>query len=190
MNKQKAIQYILLALRAYLAFYLIAFGYGKLSGNRLHISAGELMLKPIGEVNSFFLGWYLFKTNPIINIVVGVIQIMVGLLIAFNRTVIIGCITAIPVLLYMLLVEGSFCYAQFGINIPIRFSAMLISNFILLYRYRTIIKNTLISLADKAHNKTSVQWWVYACLIPVGCGIDFLVAAVSYPFKLAINYFV
>ena len=138
------------------------------------------MLKPIGEVNDFYLGWYLFKANPIINIIIGAIQIIAGLHIAFNRTFVIGCIAAIPVLLYVLVVEGTFGYAQFGINISIRFSAMLLSYVIILYHYRIIIRQTLISLTDKEHNTTSVKWWVYGCLIPVEFGMDFLVAAVSF----------
>src|SRR5688500_7563035 len=105
---QQVIDFIVLALRFYLAFFMIDYGWSKITGEQFHIHDPQILDKPIKEIDKFYLAWYLFSLSDVFNIVVGSLQVFGGLLLAFNKTVLIGCLLLIPILIQILLVDIAF----------------------------------------------------------------------------------
>src|SRR4051812_22641839 len=125
-SRQQIIDFIVLALRFYLAFFMINYGWGKMTGGQFHIWDPTILEKPVKDVDKFYLAWHLFSLSPVFNIVVGLTQVIGGLLLMFNRTVLVGALILIPVLIQILLVDIAFTTNMFGSALPLRLTIMLL----------------------------------------------------------------
>ncbi len=61
----------ILALRWYLAFYMIDYGCSKMTGGQFQVQDPAILEKPIKEIDAFYIAWHLFRLSKTFNVVVG-----------------------------------------------------------------------------------------------------------------------
>lgn len=101
--KSKIFDYLIIVIRFLLAIIFLSYGYGKLTDGQFGLSIQELQ-KPIKELNLFQIGWYLFDQQPF-KFFIGVSQIICGILLLINRTVLIGAILFLPIVINILIID-------------------------------------------------------------------------------------
>jgi uncharacterized membrane protein YphA (DoxX/SURF4 family) len=94
-----------LAARLYLSYYLIEYGVSKLNGSMFNNTTSQMLNTPLKYVDIFHLTWYWFQQNILLSYFIGVLQIISATLLVINRTVLIGCFIALPVLFGIFLVD-------------------------------------------------------------------------------------
>ena len=104
-QKSQLVDFAVLALRWYLAYYMIDYGIGKIVGEQFGAYDPAMPDKPLREVGRFKLAWYLFGLSPTFSTVVGVFQILGGVLIIINRTALIGAFILLPILINIFLID-------------------------------------------------------------------------------------
>ncbi|WP_062431288.1 hypothetical protein [Herbidospora daliensis] len=79
------------------ALILVQYGFAKLFGAQFTVLASELD-KPMGTVSGFWLTWYYFGYSPLFGTLFALLQIALGLALAFPRTALLGAAGAAPLL--------------------------------------------------------------------------------------------
>ncbi|TKK90815.1 hypothetical protein FDA94_03355 [Herbidospora galbida] len=79
------------------ALILLQYGFAKLFGAQFTVLDSELD-KPMGEVSGFWLTWYYFGYSPFFGTLFALLQIGLGLALAFPRTALLGAAGAAPLL--------------------------------------------------------------------------------------------
>lgn len=102
---KKYISFIDLAVRIFLAFFMIDYGVSKLNGGMFDNATEDILNTPLKEVDLFHLTWYWFHKNQLLSVTVGIFQIIGSLLLLYKRTVLIGCALLLPILLNILLID-------------------------------------------------------------------------------------
>jgi len=138
--------YFILSARVLLAFQFISFGSAKLlEGGQFGISETELKT-PLQDLSLFKVMWYLFDHEPF-KTSVGFFQCLCGILLLFNRTVILGAILFIPIAVNILIIDISFMLPNMVSGFASRLIFYLVLNFMILYHYKdniaVIIKEVL-----------------------------------------------
>lgn len=72
---------------------MLSYGWGKLADEQFGISVKE-MATPVKDLGIFKLSWYLFDQEPFKSFI-GISQIIAGLLILYNRTLILGVLLSL-----------------------------------------------------------------------------------------------
>ncbi|MCS3530460.1 hypothetical protein [Chryseobacterium sp. JUb7] len=144
--REKYWEYFILVARFLLAVIFILYGSGKLTEHgQFGISAKEMSM-PIKDLSLFRVMWYLFDHEPFKS-VVGILQIITGLLLLFHRTVILGVFFFIPIAANILLMDISFMPEDLATVFVKRFILYFILCFLILWHERErmkIIWNTMI----------------------------------------------
>lgn len=83
---------------------MVLYGFGKLSGAQFTILASELD-KPMGHVSGFWLTWYYFGYSPIYGNLIGIVQVLGGVLLMFRKTTLLGSFLLLPVVTNIILVD-------------------------------------------------------------------------------------
>ena len=68
---------------------LLQYGFAKLFGAQFTVLDSELD-KPMGTVSGFWLTWYYFGYSPLFGNLLGLVQVGLGLALAFRRTTLLG----------------------------------------------------------------------------------------------------
>jgi uncharacterized membrane protein YphA (DoxX/SURF4 family) len=107
-SKAKLWDYFILTARFLLAWTFLGYGYGKLTAGQFGISEAELAT-PLQDLSLFRVSWYLFDHEPFKSFI-GVSQVLCGLLLLVNRTVLIGVFFFLPIAATILItiVRGDF----------------------------------------------------------------------------------
>jgi hypothetical protein len=92
------------ALRFVVSFFIILYGFAKLNGSQFTILASELD-KPMGQVSGFWLTWYYFGYSPIYGNLIGLLQILGGILLMFRKTTLLGSCILFPVITNIILID-------------------------------------------------------------------------------------
>ncbi|GIH91431.1 hypothetical protein ACFFMN_30725 [Planobispora siamensis] len=79
------------------ALILVQYGFAKLFGAQFTVLDSELD-KPMGTVSGFWLTWYYFGYSPIFGNLLALLQIGLGLALAFRRTALLGAAGTAPLL--------------------------------------------------------------------------------------------
>ncbi|MEU7695568.1 MULTISPECIES: hypothetical protein [Microbispora] len=79
------------------AVILLQYGFAKLFGAQFTVLDSELD-KPMGAVSGFWLTWYYFGYSPIFGNLIALLQIGLGMALAFRRTTLLGAAGAAPLL--------------------------------------------------------------------------------------------
>lgn len=187
-TKKQFIDFVILSLRWYLAIYMIDYGWSKMVGDQFGVFDINILDKNIKDVDEFHLAWYLFSLNKSFNVVVGLFQILGGVLIAVNRTTLIGALFLLPILVQIFLIDCSFTTNIFGSALPIRLAAMLFSDFIILFYYKDKIIAAWHTLTSNI--KITHEWWIYLLMPIVGFCLDFVWGIITMPIKLFINWLI
>jgi uncharacterized membrane protein YphA (DoxX/SURF4 family) len=160
--------YFLLAARILLAYTLTNYGWAKLTGNQFGVDARTMNL-PLKDVDLFRLSWYLADHQPF-KAFVGVSQIVAGLLLLINRTVIIGAFFSVPIWLNILMWDLTFMEG-FTTAFPFRLSFYLVLTFLIVYREKNQVVPALWSMTTKRPGYT-YPVWVYLTLPAAAIGLE------------------
>ena len=74
------------------------YGFSKLTGDQFGHRSVEILNMPLKDVDKFHLAWHLFSLDKTFDIFVGLSQIMGAVLIAINRTALVGALILLPIL--------------------------------------------------------------------------------------------
>jgi len=186
-TRQQITDFIVLVLRFYLAYFMLDYGWSKINGGQFSIWDPKILDKPVKEVDKFYLAWYLFSISPVFNLVVGSIQIIGGLMLLFNRTVLPGALILVPVLIQILLVDIAFTTSMFGASLPLRLAIMLLCDIGILYYYKDKL-NPVLKLLTTGIGKFKYKWWTYIVVFLLAIPLDFLFALIAWPFKMLFHW--
>jgi len=132
---------------------MVAYGLAKITGIQFGIHDPTILLKPLKDVDKFYLSWYLFSLDRTFDIGVGVLQIIGGILIAINKTSIIGALMLLPILIQIFLVDLAFTTNMFGSTLPVMLASMIASDFIILFYYKDNVIGALRILTSNVTTK-------------------------------------
>lgn len=160
-KRRKYWDYFILCARALLALTFINYGWAKLSGNQFGVSPAEMKMT-IKEIGLFKLSWYLFDQQPF-KCFIGISQIIAGLLLLYNRTLILGALMFIPILANILVIDMTF------IKMPSfywRLSYYLLLDFLILWHYKDRMIIAFRAITGNISTRYKFSWKAYL-LIPV-----------------------
>lgn len=188
LTKEQIIDFAILALRWYLAYYMLDYGWGKMTGGQFGNRSAEVLNAPLKDVDKFHLAWHLFSLDKTFDIVVGITQIVGAILIVINRTVLLGALMLLPVLGQIFLVDLAFTTGMFGPALTIRLACMILSDLLILYYYKDRMVLVWKNLTEGVTTKFSYKWWVFILLPFIGLATDLVFAVLTAPLKLLINW--
>ena len=172
LDNSKLFSYFILAARVLLAWTFKGYGYSKLAGSQFGLSEKELMT-PIGELSNFRIAWYLFDLQPF-NAFVGVSQLICGLLLLWNRTVLLGAILFIPIAVNILVMNITFMHKGMAEAFTWRLSYYLILDALIIWYYGHDVINAWKSIVSIKRVKFSYSIWAYLSLPLVAILLEFL----------------
>lgn len=158
-TKKKVWDYFILAARFLLAYTMIHYGWGKLTGNQFGVSEAEQAMT-IKEIGLFKLSWYLFDHEPFKSFI-GISQIITGLLLLWNRTCIIGALMAIPILMNILIIDITYIKME---GFYWRLSYYLVLDFLILWHYKEQMFAAISAITKSIKPKFRFSWKAYLCL--------------------------
>ncbi|MEP0264678.1 DoxX family membrane protein [Dokdonia sp.] len=188
MKKEKIIDFGILALRWYLIFYMISYGWSKLTLSQFGVYDASILEKPIKDIDSFYVTWHLYGRSTFFNISTGILEIIGGILLIFNRTVLIGTLLVLSILAQILIIDIAFTTGVHGFALPIRISGMIMADLVILYYYKEKIIIAWKNLTNGISTKFKYKWWVYLILPIVGFLMDFVIAIFTMPIKMLLNW--
>ncbi len=167
--KQKAWDYFILTARVLIALVFIDYGYGKLTGGQFGLSP-EQLTKPVKDLGLFNLSWYLFDQEPFKSFI-GITQIIAGILLLFNRTVILGCILALPILANILVIDITYIKME---GFYWRLSFYILLDLLILWHYREQMKIALATITKDLPVRSKFPLWTYLLLPVMAFALEFL----------------
>lgn len=182
-QSSKLLDFTILALRWYLAYYMIDYGIAKITGAQFGIYDQTLLDKPLRDVSEFNLAWYLFGLNDTFKIVVATFQILGGILIIINRTALIGALVLLPILINIFLIDLSFTTEALGSALLIRLIFMVLCDLAILWFYKERVWRAWVALTDGFSTRYKYPWWIFLLMPFIGLAIDF----VWVPLRLVID---
>ncbi len=145
--------------------------------------------KPLKDVDTFHLAWYLFGKSEVFNIVVGLFQILAGALLIVNRTAFIGALLLLPIIGQIFLVDVSFTMRAFGSALPVRLATMFLVDIFICFYYRSYFIFVRKSTSDNKGLMSGYSWWVYLVLPVIGFLLDFAFGFLTWPIRWLLNRF-
>jgi len=188
LKKEKLLDFAILALRWYLVFYMIDYGWGKLTLNQFGVHDPSILEEPIKDVDSFYVAWHLFSRSTFFNVSTGLLEIIGGLLLIFNRTALIGALLVLTILGQILIIDISFTMNAHGFGLPMRIGGMIVADLLILYYYKDRILLAWRNLTKGISTKFKYKWWIYLILPVVGFLMDFIIAIVTLPLKMFLEW--
>ena len=188
MTKEKIIDFGILALRWYLVFYMINYGWSKLTLSQFGVYDLSILEHSIKDIDSFYVAWHLFGRSTFFNVATGILEIIGGLLLIFNRTVLIGALIVLSILAQILIIDIAFTTGVQGFALTIRIGGMILADLLILYYYRDKIIIAWENLTSGITTKFKYKWWIFLILPIVGFLMDFVFAILTMPFKLLLNW--
>lgn len=182
-SKNQFFDFVILVLRWYLAIYMILYGWGKLTGNQFGVFDQTLLDRPLKNIDKFYLAWYLFSLNKSFDVVVGLIQIISGLLILINRTVLLGSLLLLPILGQIFLIDLAFTTSSLGLGLPLRLAGMIVSDLLVLLYYKDRMILVWQNLTAGVTTKFNYKWWFFLIIPFLGLAMDFVINVLAYPVK-------
>ena len=168
-KKQKLWDYFILCARILIAWTLLGYGWSKLTGGQFGISAQELAT-PVKDLNLFRLSWYLFDHEPF-NYFVGVSQIIAGLLLLYNRTLILGVLLSLPILANILVIDITY------IKMPgfyWRMSYYLVLDMLILWHYKDRMITAFKAIFTGLTTRFKYPVWAYLILPVMAIALELL----------------
>ena len=186
--KLKLINYGVLALRWYLIFYMVNYGWSKLTLNQFGVYDVSILDRPIKDIDSFYIAWHLFGRSTFFNISAGILEITGGILLIFNRTIILGAILILIILTQILIIDISFTTGIHGFSLPVRVGGMITADLLILCYNRNTISILWRTLLLSSNNKFKFKWWIYLLLPIIGFLMDFVFGLITLPLSTLLNW--
>ena len=170
LSKAQLWDYFILIARIWLALVFMQYGYGKISGGQFNVTKATMDL-PLKEVDLFRLSWYLADHEPFKSFI-GVSQIIVAILLVYNRSVILGAFMAIPILLNILMWDLTFMglYTAFTIRIPF----YLLLTVLILWHYKDKVLPAIQNMISGTTTRFKYPFWAYFLLPVLGFGLELI----------------
>lgn len=168
-QKEKLWDYFILCARVLLAWTLLSYGWSKLNDGQFGISAEE-MATPVKDLGLFKLSWYLFDHEPFKSFI-GISQIIAGLLLIYNRTVILGVLISIPIFLNILIIDITYVKMS---GFYWRLSYYLILDFLILWHYKDRMIIAFKAIFNGLTTKFKFPIWAYLLLPIMAIGVEIL----------------
>ena len=188
MKKDKLIDFGVLALRWYLVYYMIGYGWSKLTLSQFGVHDPAILEQPMIDVDSFYVAWHLFERSTFFNISTGLLEIIGGILLIFNRTVLIGALLVLSILAQVFIIDIAFTTGIHGYGLPVRIGGMMIADVLIMYYYKEKIIMAWKSLTNGISTKFTYKWWIFLMLPVVGFLMDFVMAILLMPIKMLLNW--
>src|ERR1700741_397306 len=102
-RREKLWDYFILCSRVIIAWTFFRYGWSKLTDGQFGLT-NEQLQTPVKDLSLFKLSWHLFEQQPF-KAFIGVSQMIAGLLLLYNRTLILGALLSIPILLNILIID-------------------------------------------------------------------------------------
>ena len=163
-NKAKFFDYFIIIARFLLAIIFIMYGYSKLTEGQFGLS-NEMLEKPIKELNLMQISWYIFDKQPF-KFFIGISQIIGGILLLINRTVLIGAIIFLPIALNILIIDLTIMPTQMANAFAFRLGFYIILDLLIFYHYKDRIIKALKTLTESIKPKYKHKIWALL-LIPI-----------------------
>ena len=181
LSRKRVVDILVLALRYYLAFYMVSYGWAKLVGQQFGEFNNAIATKPMNQVGKFYVAWYLFGLHRIFDVFIGLSQIIGSILLIINRTLLIGALILLPILTQIFIIDLAFTTDQFGYALPLRLAGMIICDLLILVYYKDQVIKAWHSLTDNTSTKLTYKWWVFILMPLVGFSLDFVIATLTMP---------
>jgi uncharacterized membrane protein YphA (DoxX/SURF4 family) len=167
-NKAQLGDYFILAARVLLAGTFISYGYSKLVGSQFGLNAAQAAL-PVGQLGLFKLSWYLFGQEPFKSFV-GITQVVAGLLLLWNRTVLLGALLLLPIAANVLVIDIT--YIKMLPAFQWRLSYYIGLLLLIFWHYRSRMLAAWQALTHGLTTRFRYPLWAYL-LLPLGAiGVD------------------
>jgi uncharacterized membrane protein YphA (DoxX/SURF4 family) len=168
-KKQKLWDYFILCARVLIAWTLLRYGWSKLTDSQFGISAKE-MATPVKDLGLFKLSWYLFDQEPFKSFV-AFSQIIAGLLLLYNRTLILGALLSIPILVNILIIDITYIKMT---GFYWRLSYYLFLDFLILWHYKDRMFLAFKNVSNGLTTKFKYPVWAYLILPIMAIGLELL----------------
>ncbi|MEM6841146.1 MAG: DoxX family membrane protein [Bacteroidota bacterium] len=162
--REKYWGYFILVARFLLGWTFLRYGLGKLTGGQFGVTEEEL-LTPLRDLSLFRLSWYLFDHQPF-KMVMGVMQIICGILLIINRTAILGAFMFLPLVAAILLIDLTVMPLAFKVAFAWRLSFYILLDFLILWHYQERMQVIWGAVWQNVNTKFNYTLWAYA-LLPV-----------------------
>lgn len=139
-------------------------------------------------MHRFYVAWHLYGRSTFFNITTGLLEIIGGVLLIFNRTSLLGTVLILSILGQILIIDIAFTTGIHGVALPLRISEMIIADLVILYYYKDNILAVWRALTNGVSTKFKYKWWVFLILPIVGFLMDFVIAILMLPLKLFLNW--
>jgi len=163
-NKYKIFDYFIIVSRFLLAIVFIQYGYSKLTQGQFGLSVEELA-KPVKELSLMQIGWFLFDQQPF-KAFIGVSQIICGILLLLNRTVLIGALLFLPIAINILIINLTIMPKGLANPLTGRFILYILLDLLIFYHYRIQTINACQVITQKTKPKFKHKIWLYL-IVPV-----------------------
>jgi hypothetical protein len=117
-------------------------------------------------------------------------EIIGGLMIIYNRTLLIGAFILLPILAQIFIINLAYTTDQFGYALPVRLAGMLICDLLVIVYYKERIVNAWQALTHLTTTKFDYRWWVFLFMPVIGFLMDFVFSILTSPIKLLLNWLV
>lgn len=156
--------------------------------NQFGVDDPLILEQPIKDIDSFYVTWHLYGRSIFFNISTGILEILGGLLLIFNRTKLIGAILVLSILVQILIIDIAFTTGVFGLLLPFRVAGMIVADLLVLFYEKEKIIIAWKSLTSGLSTQFQYKWWVYLILPIIGFLMDFIIAVITTPMKLLVNW--
>ena len=158
-NREMLWDYFILCARVLISVTLLGYGWSKLMDYQFGISESE-MNKSVKDLGLFKLSWYLFDQEPFKSFV-GISQVLAGLLLLYNRTLILGVLLSLPILANILVIDITYLKMT---GFYWRLSYYIFLDFLILWHYKDRIIVAFKSIFDGLTTKFKYPIWAYLIL--------------------------
>lgn len=133
-SKAKFWDYFILVARFLIGWTFLRYGFSKLMEGQFGLTETELNT-PISALSPFRISWYLFAFQPF-KAFIGISQILAGLLLIWNRTVLIGAFVFLPIVVTILMIDMTFMPAAMSSSFIWRLSYYIVLDLFILWHYK------------------------------------------------------
>lgn len=175
---------ILLLVRTFLSY-----GFGKVTGGQFEGLTKAELNTPIRDLSLFKVGWYLFDHQPF-KIFVGLSQIIAALMLLHRKTVIIGALMFVPIIVNIIVIDLTIMDSGMAIAFFFRLSSYLLLLFlILMYHKETTLPMLKLAVSSEKRFKFEKPYWHYLLIPAVALLIEIPTALLAFAFKSIYFYF-
>ncbi|MGB3467555.1 MAG: DoxX family membrane protein [Cyclobacteriaceae bacterium] len=185
-RRDKAYDYFILTARFLLGAVFISYGYSKLVEGQFGITEEEMLL-PLNELSHFKVSWYLFDQQPF-KYFVGISQIICGILLLINRTLLLGAFMFLPIVTTILIMDMTFMPPALAEGFTWRLTSYILLDFLIIWHYRERMIQVWHLIWEGISTKYRHRWYKYILLPVLAFILEFALAIPKILFKLLTDW--